>query len=59
MLNDPCSTSTASMGSSEPNMYLITRLALKLGAVVVLAVVGLFGAGICAATRQWRRFPPN
>jgi hypothetical protein len=32
-------------------MYVITRLALKLGAVVVLAVVGLFGAGMRVSRR--------
>ncbi len=40
-------------------MYLITRLALKLGAVVVLAVVGLFGAGIFAATQVQQDLLPN
>ena len=40
-------------------MYLITRLSLKLGAVVVLAVVGLFGAGIFAATQLQQDLLPN
>src|ERR1700716_3191808 len=40
-------------------MYLVTRLALKLGAVVVLAVVGLFGAGIFAATQVQQDLLPN
>jgi hydrophobic/amphiphilic exporter-1 (mainly G- bacteria), HAE1 family len=40
-------------------MYLITRLALKLGAVVVLAVVGLFAAGIFAATQVQQDLLPN
>jgi HAE1 family hydrophobic/amphiphilic exporter-1 len=40
-------------------MYRITRLALKLGAVVVLAVVGLFGAGIFAATQVQQDLLPN
>ena len=40
-------------------MYLITRLSLKLGAVVVLAVVGLFGAGIFAATQVQQDLLPN
>jgi hydrophobic/amphiphilic exporter-1 (mainly G- bacteria), HAE1 family len=40
-------------------MYLITRLALKLGAVVVLAVVGLFGAGIFAATQVQQDLLPD
>ena len=40
-------------------MYLITRLSLKLGAVVVLAVIGLFGAGIFAATQVQQDLLPN
>jgi HAE1 family hydrophobic/amphiphilic exporter-1 len=40
-------------------MYLVTRLALKLGAVVVLAVIGLFGAGIFAATQVQQDLLPN
>ena len=40
-------------------MYVITRLALKLGSVVVLAVVGLFGAGIFAATQVQQDLLPN
>jgi HAE1 family hydrophobic/amphiphilic exporter-1 len=40
-------------------MYRITRLSLKLGAVVVLAVVGLFGAGIFAATQVQQDLLPN
>jgi HAE1 family hydrophobic/amphiphilic exporter-1 len=40
-------------------MYFITRLSLKLGAVVVLAVVGLFGAGIFAATQVHQDLLPN
>jgi hydrophobic/amphiphilic exporter-1 (mainly G- bacteria), HAE1 family len=40
-------------------MYFITRLSLKLGAVVVLAVVGLFGAGIFAATQVQQDLLPN
>jgi hydrophobic/amphiphilic exporter-1 (mainly G- bacteria), HAE1 family len=40
-------------------VYLITRLSLKLGAVVVLAVVGLFGAGIFAATQVQQDLLPN
>src|ERR1700693_133286 len=40
-------------------MYLITRLSLKLGSVVVLAVVGLFGAGIFAATQVQQDLLPN
>src|SRR5258706_422048 len=40
-------------------MYLVTRLALKLGAVVVLAVIGLFGAGIFAAPQVQQDLLPN
>ena len=40
-------------------MHVVTRLALKLGAVVVLAVVGLFGAGIFAATQVQQDLLPN
>ena len=40
-------------------MYLITRLSLKLGSVVVLAVIGLFGAGIFAATQVQQDLLPN
>ena len=40
-------------------VYVVTRLALKLGAVVVLAVVGLFGAGIFAATQVQQDLLPN
>jgi HAE1 family hydrophobic/amphiphilic exporter-1 len=40
-------------------VHVITRLALKLGAVVVLAVVGLFGAGIFAATQVQQDLLPN
>src|SRR3977135_3516190 len=46
-------------GRPEPAMYLITRLSLKLGAVVVLAVVGLFGAGVFAATQLQQDLLPN
>lgn len=40
-------------------MHVITRLSLKLGSVVVLAVVGLFGAGIFAATQVQQDLLPN
>ena len=40
-------------------MYVVTRLSLKLGAVVVLAVVALFGAGIFAATQVQQDLLPN
>src|ERR1700693_3234829 len=40
-------------------MHLITRLSLKLGSVVVLAVIGLFGAGIFAATQVQQDLLPN
>ena len=40
-------------------MYFVTRLALKLGSVVVLAVVALFGAGIFAATQVQQDLLPN
>src|SRR5438445_12508566 len=40
-------------------MHLVTRLSLKLGSVVVLAVVGLFGAGIFAATQVQQDLLPN
>jgi HAE1 family hydrophobic/amphiphilic exporter-1 len=40
-------------------MHVVTRLSLKLGAVVVLAVVGLFGAGIFAATQVQQDLLPN
>jgi hydrophobic/amphiphilic exporter-1 (mainly G- bacteria), HAE1 family len=40
-------------------MHLVTRLSLKLGSVVVLAVIGLFGAGIFAATQVQQDLLPN
>src|SRR5260221_4752486 len=40
-------------------MHLVTRLSLKLGSVVVLAVIGLFGAGIFPATPVQQGLLPN
>jgi HAE1 family hydrophobic/amphiphilic exporter-1 len=40
-------------------VHVVTRLSLKLGSVVVLAVAGLFGAGIFAATQVQQDLLPN
>src|SRR5262249_14707981 len=42
---------TGGGGTHHPTMSLLTRFSLRLGTVVLLAVVLLFGAGVFAATR--------